>query len=126
MLNHPGIAKVMLREVGNLVRNECVSLVSSNDPSTLRKKSKLDLSAFNWTDIASEWEMRAPTLLMLLAAAGDRLWHRKKVSITPKCIPALCMAGAVLLKTRNKHMSKVQSVISVVLNAGHVSSQVGT
>ena len=35
------------------------------------------------------------------------------------------MAGAVLLKTRNKHVFKVQSVISLVLNAGHVGSQVG-
>ena len=56
---------------------------------------------------------------------GDKQWHQKKETITPKCIPALCMAGDVLLKTRNKHVSKVQSVISLVLNAGHVGSQVG-
>ena len=120
VLNHPDLAKAMVREIGNLIHNECVSLVSSNDLSTLRKKSKSELSAFKWTDIASEWEMWAPTFLMLLAAAGDKQWHRKE-SITPKCIPALCMAGAVLMKTRNKHVSKVQCVISLVLNAGNIS-----
>ena len=57
VLNHPDVAKEMLREIGNLVRNECVSLVISNHPSTLRKKSKSELTAFNWTDIASEWEI---------------------------------------------------------------------
>lgn len=75
VLNHPDLAKAMVREIGNLIHNECVSLVSSNDLSTLRKKSKSELSAFNWTDIASEWEMQAPTFLMLLAAAGDKQWH---------------------------------------------------
>ena len=115
----------MLREVGNLVRKECVSLVSTTDPpSVLRKRSKSELSVFNWSGMISEWETRAPTLLMLLAAAGDKLWHRRKESITPNCIPAVCMAGAVLLKSRNKHMSTVQTVISLLLNAGHVSSQV--
>ena len=51
--------------------------------------------------------------------------HRsRKDSITPNCIYAVCMAGAVLLKYHNKHMSTVQTVISLLLNAGHISSQV--
>ena len=41
-----------------------------------------------------------------------------------KAIPPVCVAGAILLKVRNQNMSALQRIISMLLNAGHVSKQV--
>ena len=41
-----------------------------------------------------------------------------------KCVPPVCMALAMLFKTRSKHMSSVQAVVSILLKAVHVTSEV--
>ena len=124
VLKHPVLSRLMLQQVANKVRSECTSLVSIKAPSILRKKSKGTLTCFNWEDLVNEWENRAPTFLMLLTAAADKHWHTKAKTISTKCIPPLCMAGVILLKTRNKHTSALQTMTSILLNAGHCSSQV--
>ncbi len=125
VLRHPQLSRTMLQEVANKVRTECANLGSTKEPSVLRKKTRTDITKFNWHDVVSELEVRAPTFLLLLTAACDRHWSRKTKSISPSCLPALCMAGSVLMKCRNKHMSAMQTIISLLLNAGHASSQVG-
>jgi len=98
------------------------NLVSTKTPSLLRKNAAA--LTFSWDHLVKEWEIQAPTFLRILTAAADKHWHMKAESISAKCIPPLCMAGAVLLKTRNKHTSALQSMTSILLNAGHCSSQV--
>ncbi len=124
MLRHPQLSQMMVLEVANKVRNECASLGSTKNPSILQKKSRADIANFNWSALVSEWEERAPTLLLLLTAACEKYWSRTQNTLSPSCAPALCMAGAILMKCRNKHVSGVQTIISIVLNAGHASSQV--
>lgn len=114
----------MLPEIGNLVRTECANLSSTKTPSSLYKKGKSDIASFTWDAIVSEWQQRAPTFYTVLMAAADKNWTRKAVSLSPKCVPAIGMAGAIVMKSRNKQLSAVQTMISLVLNAGHVSSQV--
>ena len=124
VLKHPVLSQLMLQQVANKVRKECTDLVSTKTSSLLRKKNTAALTSFSWDHLVKEWEIQAPTFLRIMAAAADKHWHMKAQSISAKCIPPLCMAGAVLLKTRNKHTSALQSMTSILLNAGHCSSQV--
>lgn len=119
-------AKVVLRhpQLSRTVIHECAHLGSTKTPSILLKKSRADVANFDWKSLVSEWENRAPTLLLMLSAACDKHWSRMQQTVSPHIVPPLCMGGAVLMKCRNKHMSGVQTIISILLNAGHVSSQV--
>ena len=72
----------------------------------------------------SDLQRQAPTFHTVLLAAADKQWTRKAESLSLICIPALGMAGVILLKSQNKHLSAVQTMILLVLNAGHVNSQV--
>lgn len=66
-----------------------------------------------------ELKKRAPTLLSILQAAAQP---------TRKCDPSItviCMAAAVLLKQRNQQMCLLQSIVAVVLYAGHAAKKVG-
>ena len=117
--------KTMLLEIGNLVCTECANLSSRKTPSSFNhNKGKSNIGCFTWDVIALDLQTRAPTFHAVLVAAADRQWTKKAVSSSQKCVPALGMAAAILLKSRNKQLSAVQTRISLVLNAGHVSSQV--
>ncbi len=120
VLRNSKLSQMMIQEIANKVRNECANLGSTKNPSILLKKSRADITR---SALVSEWEKRAPTLLLLLTAAYDRYWSRPQNTLSPTCAPALCMAGALLMKCRNKHMSGIQTSISILLNAGHASSQ---
>ena len=63
VLKHAYFAKAMIRELQPWF-NEWAPL-HSNRTLRIEEYSKLEL-----VDMASEWDTRAPTLLMLLAAAG--------------------------------------------------------
>ena len=67
-----------------------------------------------------ELQHKAPVLVAILEAAS-------KTSVKNKQNKALiCMAGAILLKSRCKHMCKLQLVISSLLYAGHASKRVNS
>jgi len=107
------------------VRTECANLSSRKTPSSFNhNKGKTNIGCFTWDAIALDLQTRAPTFHAVLVAAADRQWTKKAESSSQKCVPALGMAAAILLKSRNKQLSAVQTMISLVLNAGHVSSQV--
>ena len=125
VLKHPRLCKTMLLEIGNLVCTECANLSSRKTPSSFNhNKGKPDIGCFTWDAIALDLQTRAPTFHAVLVAAANRQWTKKAESSSQKCVPALGMAAAILLKSRNKQLSAVQTMISLVLNAGHVSSQV--
>ena len=60
-------------------------------------------------------------LLSIVLAAADSKWRS---DVVPRCIPPVCMALAVLYKTRNQHMSLVQAVMFILFKAVHVTSEV--
>ena len=67
--------------------------------------------------LIAELRERAPLLLATLTAAAKSSDEKEK-------FPYLGMAAAILLKAANKHMSAVQHVMSLLLNAGHATAQV--
>lgn len=107
VLKHPRLCKTMLLEIGNLVCTECVNLSSRKTPSFNHNKGKSDIGCFTWDTIALDFQTRAPTFHAVLVAFADRQWTRKAESSSQKCVSALGMAAAILLKSRNKQLSAV-------------------
>ena len=124
VLKHPILAGLMVREVANVVRLESEVMCSKRQRSLLGSKDAKALEEFSWDSLLEEFSTNAPVLLSVVVAAADSKWRRTSSHLVPKCIPPVCMAMAMLLKTRNQHMSLVQAVMSVLLKAGHVSSEV--
>lgn len=121
---HKEIQSYLVCEMINAIKSECYQLVSKKYPSMLQKKSKKDLVNFSWHLLISELTNRAPLLLSLLSAVADLRMSKKRLNIPVSCLPFVGMASAVLLKCRNKHMSAVQHIMSMILNAGHANSRV--
>ena len=74
---------------------------------------------FEWRNIESELSKKAPTLTFILKAAAQLKAGKRK--IRPGVIG---MAAAILLKSRNEKMSRVQAVNSAVLFARHANKKV--
>ena len=105
----------MVREVANVVRLES---------EVIRSKETKALEQFSWDSLLGEFSSNAPVLMRIIVAAADSTWRRSTNHLLPRCVPPVSMAMAVLFKARNQHMSLVQAVVSVLLKAGHVSSEV--
>ena len=123
---HQQTAPFFTTEVAKAIKKECEQLVSTKFPSLMRKKSKMDLLQFSWEAVVSELQTRAPLLLAVLSATAESTGPRNHQRLQAACLPFIGMAAAILLKCRNKHMCEVQHIMSLVLNAGHSSSQVCT
>lgn len=82
-----------------------------------RFKTVEQLKTFTWSMAEEELTERAPTLYNILRSVSARDSSKAKLS-------SVGMAAAILLRARNKKMSLVQSIISVILHAGHCSKKV--
>ena len=123
-MKHPQISQLIVKEVSRVVHTECLSLVGTKTPSMLRKKSKSELMNFEWDKLMAELQERSPTLITLLSAAADKTWNVKAADVSAKSALHVCVSCAILMKARNMHMSAVQTIVSLLLNAGHSSSLV--
>ena len=100
-------------------RQEVIPISSDNHNSLLRHKSKAALENFSWERVWLELQQSAPLFLALLSGLLPSFKRRKEASI-----PALCMCASILLKLQNPKMNLVQSMVSLVLKAGHTTKQV--
>ena len=74
-------------------------------------------SIFSWDTLWDDLKTFVPMLTSLL----QHLTPSQKAS---QLIPAYCLIIAVLTKARNRRICSLQEVISLVLHAGHTSSEV--
>ena len=102
-----------------VVRAEMKHVCSDNHDSILRLKSKPALEHFTWEAVWAELQQTAPTLMALLLRMTPAARHADE-----GVRPALCLCASILLKLRNNKVNLVQSVISLVLKAGHATKQV--
>ena len=119
IVRNPLTSPFLAAEVANVIRSESHLLVTKKSPSLLRKTTKADLLQFSWEALITELQTRAPLLLASLSAAAKSSGEKEKS-------PYIGMAAAILFKAGNKHMSAVQHIMSVLLNAGHANAQVCT
>jgi len=128
----PNFSKHDLTEIGKLLTDavvrkmqlQCEVLVSTKFNSILRRKGKEDLLNFSWDALLQEWEKQAPIFFNFLKSSVSTPAVKNAQPIADKTIAPVCMAGAILLKTRSQSMSALQRIVSMLLNAGHVSKQV--
>ena len=88
------IDKIMTR-----LSEECKHLCSMKLNSILRKCTPQQLFDFSMEGLISEWQQEAPLLHRFLITAAPST----SAPITDQ-IPPICMAGSILLRSRNIHV----------------------
>ena len=102
----------LVQQVLKQIVKECDGLCSSKYSSYLRKTEKNQLMNFSFKEFDNEFEERAPLFRAVLKAGSlraskgedDAYWN-----------PAVCMAAAVCLKSRSSYMTKLQSMIGLII-----------
>ena len=126
MLAHEGIREHVLLKVFDLVDAECGKLFqrAGNPPSLFRKIPVDKLPHFQWCPCIKELEVKAPTLLRMLATIVSRNDHCDQHKQGARHYAGICTAIATLLKERNREMGGMQTFISLVLFTSRVQKQV--
>ena len=112
MLIDKTIRQNVLKNIRRLMKEEIKAMCSGNFDSMLRY-STVSLQNFTWESVWLEMRSKAPICLSILDGCLPQ---------TPKSVTCLCFA--MLAKSRNPKMSVIQSVIALILRAGHAGSQV--
>ena len=113
--------KVLTTIIGDLMQ-ECDHLCGKKNMVSILRKSKPDnLLQFSWEKLQSEWKKEAPTLYRILEAVAT---PRLAAELSEDRLPSVCVAGSILLRSRNQHMSAIQHLIGLILFHGNVRKQV--
>ena len=107
-----------IAEVGRIMSNELRLLCSSKFNSILLETSQTALKFFSWETVWQEMAKATPVILSLLQVCIPKHASLERVK------PVVCMCAPILAKFRNPKLCLVQSVVSMVLQAGHASKQV--
>ena len=117
ILKSPEISKGMITQLTRTIKHECEMLCKVVPaPSLFRAKSTNDLLHLNWKPMIEELHRTAPVLIAILEGVAGGSNSKQIIG----------MVAAILLKSRCKHMCKVQMVISSLLYAGHTSKRVNS
>ena len=117
MLRSPLKGSTMLVACRQLQRETHLLCTTKHISSILRRTSTDKLKAFSWKPILSEAKLRMPLVYSFLKAM---LMKRGSMSIQAR----IGIAIAVLLMNRNQCLNQVQTIVSIILYAGHCSKQV--
>ena len=108
-----------VRNICCIIRREVHQLCSTKyGECVLRNTSSGAVTSFSWIPVVAELKTRAPVLYAVIKAV---IAKRQKTTVDPSTIGT---GAAIMLKCRNKFLSQAQTVISVLLYAGHCSKQV--
>ena len=101
------------------VIKECVYLCEKKRfSSILRQANPNNLRDFRWSNLLDEWKKEAPLLHRFLTTVAT---PSSSTSLPGNHIPAVYAAGAILLRSRNIHMSAVHHLIGLILFHGNLS-----
>ncbi len=109
------ISKFIVENVLRTVSTEVNLLCSRKNPSLLRKTGKQDLMKYSMQTLCLEWQTRSPVFyafLMTVALSRNKQSHL--------WLPSVALAGSILLKQRNSHMSATGAVIGILLKTGSI------
>ena len=113
------IKEKLIDKLMTLLSEECKHLCSMKFNSLLRKCNPQQLLDFGVENLMSEWQQDAPLLHQFLIAAASSTGVPTTDQTTP-----ICMAGCILLRARNIHMSAFQHIIGLLLFHGNATKQV--
>ena len=109
------ISKFVVENVLCTVSTEVNSLCSRKNPSLLRKTGKQDLIKYSMQTLCLEWKTRSSIFYAFLMTVA--LSRNNKQS---HWLPSVALAGSILLKQRNSHMSATGAVIGILLKTGSI------
>lgn len=113
------IKEKLIDKMMTLLSEECKHLCSIKFNSLLRKCNPQQLLDFSMEDLVSEWKQEAPLLHQFLTTAASSTG-----APTTDRTPPICMAGSILLRARNIHMSAFQHIVGLLLFHGNATKQV--
>ena len=129
VLRSTPLRKNTINNISGILKKEAHQLCTTKHGSSiLRKTASKDLTLFTWKKIVHELKLCAPVLYKFLKAvivrkqkgAQKKFLKKQKYRSTS----SVGIAASIMLKCRNKFLSQAQSVLSVLLYAGHCSKQV--
>lgn len=118
-VNNKSLFPEIVQSLCRTIKKEIKTVCSETHDSILKMKTKPALEQFTWKTVWLELQQNAPTLIDLLLG----LLPASKSNLD-SVRPALCMCASILLKLTNGKVNLVQTVISLVLKAGHATKQV--
>ena len=98
--------------------DNCNELCTKNTPSILRKNQYPDMVSFDWNNVLSEILHRCPLLLEVMCTVV-------KSTTKPNVVPAIGLCYSILMQERNRDLSLVQRINTILLSEGHAKKQVG-
>ena len=108
-----------------MINQECSSLCKrSGSLSPFRTIAVERFSEFHWQHCIEDLSTRAPLLLSLFTSIVSHSDARNEAKCNSAHNPGICMAAAILLKERNREMTGLQSLISLILYSSHAEKQV--
>ena len=115
-----GVMKSLTESIGE--RPQAMKNRKHGFVSVLMKKDFNDLHKFSWTEVISEMQAMFPELLQLLLSIMVPQNKRGDVATMKEITPQLGIVYAILMKSRNHELSRVQNIISMCL-ANNISDQ---
>ncbi len=102
------------------LEQDCKNICLKGEPSELRKNKFGDMAEFEWQKLSSEMSNRCPFLLDVLLRVMDK--SKEELS---QIIPRLGLCYAILMQTRNRELSLVQRLNTVLFTHGNAKKEVG-
>ena len=122
IMNHKQLYSAVLDRFVQKVNAECQDMCKHTLPlSPFRKMDAADqCGSFEWKTFVEDLKKKAPTLHTVFSCIVSRSdQHPNRTHY-----PGLCMSVAILLKERNREMSGLQYIVSLLLYSSHVDKQV--
>ena len=117
ILSCEGLKEHVVERIMQNVDEECKHLCSVNFNSLLRNTKAKSLGDINMANLIAEWRKEAVVCYKFLVISADSPNACDEVYL-------LSMAGSILLKTRNIHMSALQHLTGLLLFHGNATKQV--
>ena len=119
LLQNENVVLKAAEKIGVAMKKEIKLLCSNQLSSIIRENSKTALQFFSWETIVLELLNVAPLLVIMLK-------HYLSTVPTERLNHILCVCACILVRSRNNKMNMLQSVISILLFAGHAGKMVSS
>lgn len=116
------LRKLAVDQVSRYIDEECSLICRSTDISIFRRYN-VGAQNFEWKDYATELKVKSPVLYHILTKIVSHSDKRNSRD-TKHHFPGICTSVAILLKERNKDMTGLQTLLSLVLFPSHIQKQV--
>ena len=119
VLKNEKLKKFIIEKVLQLMALQVNGLCSRKHPSLLRAATKEGLAEFDLKKLCFEWKERAPIFYAFLMTCAS-----SKGNNNPEWFPSVSVAGSILLKQRNSHMSCCASIMGIMLKSSSLEAHV--